>query len=94
MSLKDCPITATVVFTDKNKRYFRGDRFEKEDKNLMVYNLRKMLLKFEIKRIYEIQMFDNTILSDKIILHYCDGVMLKNDLINYLGATYNPKGLK
>lgn len=96
MSLKDCLITATVIFTDGNKRYFRGDRFEKEDKKLMVYNLRKMLLKFEMSKIKVIQMYDNEKMAseDRMILHYEQGVMLRNNLVNYLGADYNPKMLK
>ena len=96
MSLKDCLVTATVVFMDGNKRYFRGDKFEKENKKLMVYNLRKMLLKFEMSKIKVIQIFDNEIMAseDRMILHFDQGVMLRNNLANYLGADYNPKQLK
>ena len=94
MSIKQSPIVAKVIFMDGNRRFFDGTRFEKEVVNLMVYHLRKMLLGyFDAGKIKEIQMFDNTKLSDRIILEYKDGVMLRNDLASYLGNDYNPKKL-
>ncbi len=94
MSIKQSPIVAKVIFTDGNLRFFDGSRYEKEVINLMVYHLRKMILGFFHEgKIKEIQMFDNTKLSDRIILEFKDGVMLRNDLASYLGKDYNPKKL-
>lgn len=91
MSSKKCPITAKVIFKDGNKVIFKGDRYEKENCNIMVYNLRKMLLK-KMSKIKSIQMYDNRIMEgDRIILEVQNEICLKNDLKSYLGESYNPK---
>ncbi|MFY9307807.1 MAG: hypothetical protein WAQ28_02040 [Bacteroidia bacterium] len=98
MSLKDCPITAVAIFHDTPgaKKYFRGDRYEKENHNMMVYNLRKMFLKMGLEKIKELQIFDNTKMTfeDRVILHCVDGIVIRNDLETYLGKDYNPKAFK
>jgi hypothetical protein len=95
MSLKDSPITAMAIFNDTpgQKKYFRGDRYEKENFNMMVYNLRKMFLKMGMDKIKELQIFDNRRMAseDRVILHYAGGIVLRNDLETYLGKDYNPK---
>lgn len=91
MSSKECPIVAKVIFKDGNRVIFKGDRYEKENCNVMVYNLRKMLLGM-MPRIKSIQMFDNRILNgDRIILEFQNGYCLKNNLKSYLGEQYDPK---
>ena len=98
MSLKDCPITAVAIFNDTPtvKKYFRGDRYEKENHSIMVYNLRKMFLKMGMEKVKEVQIFDNRRMAseDRVILHYANGVVIRNDLENYLGKDFNPKTLK
>lgn len=94
MSIKNAPIVAEIIFMDGNLRFFDGSRYEKESKKLMVYHLRKMMLRyFHSGVIKEIRMFDNTKLSDRLIFEFIDGAMLRNDLASYLGADYNPKKL-
>jgi hypothetical protein len=91
MSLKDSPIVAVIIFKDGNRRHFYGDKYEKENCNVMVYLLRKMALKM-LQDIKGIQMYDNRILDgDRLIFEYQQGVTLKNNLKNYLGENYDPK---
>ena len=71
MSLKECPIVAIIVFKNGNSRPFRGDRYEKNNKIIMLYNLKKMITKHWDK-IKSVRIFDNTIMppNDKIIFEY------------------------
>lgn len=91
---KKSPVVAKVIFTDGNTRYFSGNFYEKEDINIMVYNLRKMLLTFfHNKKINAAQIFDNTLIDNRIIFEYKHDTVLTNNLASYLGQNYNPKTL-
>ena len=91
MNSKKSPIVAKVIFKNGKTVHFQGNRYEKDDCNVMVYKLRIMLLKL-IHKIDVIQMFDNRILSgDRMIFEHQYGVNLKNNLKSYLGDGYDPK---
>jgi len=87
---KDSPINAKVIFKDGNSVIFYGNRYETEDIGQMVLNLRKMILKM-LDKIDTVQMFDNTIIKgNKMFFEYKKGVVLMNNMINYLGNNFNP----
>lgn len=86
----DSPINASVKFKNGKKCIFYGNRFEKEDIGVMVMNLRKLCLK-SIDQIDTIQFFDNTIVKgNKLFFEYKQGIVLMNNLVNYLGHNFNP----
>ncbi len=87
----DSPINAKIIFKDGNKRIFYGNRYEKEDMGQMVLSLRKMTLKF-LHNIHTVQFFDNTITKgNKVFFEYKNGVVLMNNMVNYLGNNFNPQ---
>jgi hypothetical protein len=99
MSVKESPINAKVVFNDGNVRHWAGNRFEKENCNVMVALLRTAILKkwFHVK---EVKIYDNRKENPKerLIFHATKdaggSITFVNDLKNYLGENYNPPSLK
>lgn len=86
----DSPVNAKVIFKDGNKMIFYGNRYEKEDIGVMVLNLRKMALKY-LDKIHTVQFFDNTIIKgNKMFFEYKNGIVLMNNMVNYLGHNFNP----
>lgn len=96
---KQCPITAQIVYTTgpmagiSQVRY--GDKFVYDGNiSMMVYNLRKMIIKNQ-PGLSSAKIFDNRkIFSDRLIFEavLIDGnwIVLMNNLASYLLNNYNP----